>query len=276
MTPLTSLMLSLALGGAAILGARLWLQPQEADAIAIPETTTERPALAKVLVAKRNIPRGAALSEDMTRLIDWPAQDLPEGAFTAYATVGSTKLTPRRTLRSITSGEPILPAALSDPGVRPTLSARLDEGFRAATISTDVISGVGGFVMPGDRVDVVLTRELHPESNKQIVSSEVVLQDVTVLAIEQNDNPQTEEVETAENVTLAVSLPQVQILTMSQELGTLSLALRGVEDTAVQDVKRLVSQSNGNRTRGRPRSTNTSVIVNAGEAQITESVPRTP
>ena len=87
----------------------------------------------------------------------------------------------RIVLMPIDANEAILAAKITGPGQRATLSAMLGEGMKAVTIRVNDVEGVAGFVLPGDRVDVVLTRQ--GEKNNAV--NDVVIQDARVLAIDQ-------------------------------------------------------------------------------------------
>ena len=108
----------------------------------------------------------------------WPDNALPAGAFGKIADLTSGK---RVVLMPIDINEAILASKITGPGQRATLSAMLSDGMKAVTIRVNDVEGVAGFVLPGDRVDVVLTRA--GEKNNAV--NDVVLQNVRVLAVDQ-------------------------------------------------------------------------------------------
>ena len=113
------------------------------------------------------------------REVAWPEEALPTGAFAKIDDVlGGGK---RVALTAIEPNEPVLSTKITGPGQRATLSAMLRDGLKAATVRVNDIDGVGGFVLPGDHVDVSLTRQI----DKTNATTEVVLQNVRVLAIDQ-------------------------------------------------------------------------------------------
>src|SRR5690606_37565078 len=124
---------------------------------------------------------GAALTRDNVRLVNWPADSVPQGAYRdseldALLSGGNVAIRP------IARGEPVLLSRISE---RAVLSANIPEGMRAVTVPVDAVSGVAGFVTPGDVVDVLLTRQIPGDGasgDDKMVS--VILESVPVLAID--------------------------------------------------------------------------------------------
>ena len=107
----------------------------------------------------------------------------------------------RVVLTAIEPNEPVLALKITGPGQRATLSAMLHDGMKAVTVRVNDVDGVGGFVLPGDHVDVVLTRQI----DKGSAITEVVLQNVRVLAIDQIADERAGKASVAKAVTLEVS-----------------------------------------------------------------------
>src|SRR5581483_7934816 len=135
-------------------------------------------------------------------------------------------------LTPIVAHEPILPGKLSGGGAKPTVAAVIGEGMRAFTISVTDVAGVGGHVLPGDRVDIVLTcnlNDLNPPKEgaqgKRLVSG-LVLQNVRVLGMDLNADPTSTQAAVAHTATLEVSPEDAEKLALASQAGTLSLALR--------------------------------------------------
>src|SRR6185503_20702743 len=138
------------------------------------------------------------LSAAMLQEVLWPSQSVPSGAF---AKIGDVLKAGRRVvLTAIEPNEPVLALKITGAGERATLSALVHEGMKAVTIRVNDVDGVGGFVLPGDRVDVVMTRQLEKGS----AVSEVVLQNTRVLAIDQNADERAGKASVAKSVTLEV------------------------------------------------------------------------
>jgi pilus assembly protein CpaB len=172
-----------------------------------------------VVVAAQPLPFGATLTEENTKEIAWPSGDGLEGGFATRAEL--LKDGRRVALTSIERNEPILSAKITGAGQRAALSTVIDEGMRAVSVSVDDVRGVAGFVLPGDRVDVVLTR-----GDKSGPFADVLLQNVKVLAIDQLSNERQENPRVARAVTLELNMQQAQKVILAQGVGRLSLILR--------------------------------------------------
>src|SRR5947199_2875918 len=122
--------------------------------------------------------------------------------------------------------ELLLRTKITGPGQRASLSALLDEGKRAVTVRVDEVRGVAGFVLPGDRVDVVLIRTIRAPSGSSENVSDVLLQHVKVLAVDQLANEQQEKPTVARAVTLEVDTHQAQKILLATDVGKLALILR--------------------------------------------------
>jgi pilus assembly protein CpaB len=145
----------------------------------------------------------------------------------------------RVVLSPIEINEPVLLSKLSGPNGRATLSNMMTPGMRAVTIRTDEIAGVGGFVMPGDRVDVVLTRDAgeiqEVAKNAQgaagsTVTSEIVVSDAKVLTVGQGADERQTTPQIANSVTIEVTTEGAQKVALARTVGTLSLSLRSSAD----------------------------------------------
>lgn len=184
--------------------------------------------LAKVVVASQPLEFGAPLTKDNIRLVDWPSQSVPAGAFNNTETVLNGT---RVALRPILVGEPILAERVSGTDGRAAISANIPEDMRAVTIAVNEVSGVAGFVLPGDVVDVLLTRQMAGDgatTNDQLTA--VVLESVQVLAIDQLSNDKTQDPQVVNTATLMVSPFDAQKLVLAARLGSMSLTLRNIED----------------------------------------------
>lgn len=178
-----------------------------------------------VVVAAIPLKFGDSLSADKLREIAWPAGALPAGAFKtvkdAMAGQGA-----RQALQSISANEPILAAKITGPGQRATLSAVLGEGMKAVSIRVNDVLGVAGFVFPGDRVDVLLTRTVRSDEGGDKSFVDVLLQSVKVLAVDQVADESKDSPTVVKAVTVEVDTKDAQKLTLAAGAGQLSLALR--------------------------------------------------
>ena len=175
----------------------------------------------KVVVAASPLFFGNKIRRESLRLVDWPADSVPPGSFTNFDELLSDD-EERATLRAIEVGEPILASKVSGFGGRAILSAVIAPDMRAITIRINDVNGVAGFVLPGDHVDILLTRQEGAGG----LFTDVLLQNVKVLGIDQVANENLEKPKVAKAATLEVTQLQAQKLALAQRVGQLSLALR--------------------------------------------------
>jgi pilus assembly protein CpaB len=222
------LLVALVLGGMSVFILRGWIASQTAPP---PQPVAEN---ASVVVASGNLAYGAKLSPENLKLVNWPAGAVPAGAFTRMEdVVGTSADKSRVALRSIATNEPILSSAVSAPGGRATLSSVMNEQMRAMTIRVNDVYGVAGFVLPGDHVDVLLTRGGQGESP----TTDILLQNITVLGIDQDNSDKKDKPTIARAVTLEVGPEQAQKLALASSVGTLSLTLRNLSNVEAVKVR---------------------------------------
>jgi pilus assembly protein CpaB len=232
-TTIVSLAASAVLGLGALFVAKIAL-PSAAQAKLSP--MAQRPAGLPVVVAVHALKYGEKLDAGALTVIKVPAEAIPQGAFTDVKQVLSADNGgPPVALGPLAPHEAILPAKISGPGARPSVAAEVAQGMRAYTIKVSDVTGVGGHALPGDRVDVVLMRDLTPQGPQRNFVSYVVLQNVRVLGIDLNADLKSEKPATPTTATLEVSVPDSQKLSMAANLGTLSLALRRTGEADAAD-----------------------------------------
>jgi pilus assembly protein CpaB len=129
----------------------------------------------------------------------------------------------------------VLKNKITGPGQRATLSAMLQDGLKAVTVRVNDVEGVGGFVLPGDRVDVALTRHV----DKTNASTEIVLQNARVLAIDQIADERTDKPAVVKSVTLEVDVIGAQKLSLAASVGNLSLILRKAGEANSEYTRRI-------------------------------------
>lgn len=180
----------------------------------------------RVLVADRAFQRGERLTADAVKWIDWPEKALSEAYITEATGGDPTELEQAVARTSIIEGEPITEAKIVRTGTSGLLAAVLEPGMRAVTMRITPETGVSGFVLPGDRVDVYYSET--NEGNR--TSTQVVFQDVRVLAINTvyNENPETPVIEGA-NATVELSPEDAEyFINTRASRGQMSFALRSV------------------------------------------------
>ena len=185
-----------------------------------------------IVVASRSLRFGDEIGALSLREVPWSADALPAGAFAKVAELTSGK---RVVLMPIDANEAILASKITGPGQRATLSAMLHDGMKAVTIRVNDVEGVAGFVLPGDHVDVVLTR-----LDKDAATNDVVIQNARVLAIDQLADARTEKPSVVKAVTLEVDVTNAQKLALASGVGVLSLLLRKAGEV-VEDISRRVT-----------------------------------
>ena len=173
-----------------------------------------------IVVASKPLRFGNELTTGHLREMAWPETDLPNGSFARISDLLSAGK--RVVLTPIEINEPVLASKVTGAGQRATLSSTLREGLKAFTIRVNDVDGVAGFVLPGDRVDVALTRQV----DKTFATTDVVLQNARVLAIDQIADERTDKPAVAKAVTLEVDVIGAQKLSLSATIGSLSLMLR--------------------------------------------------
>jgi pilus assembly protein CpaB len=211
----------------AVFVAQSWLNSQAEARLKSMEAQKVKPtATSTLVVASKALRFGNELSESSLREMPWPVDAIPVGGFRSIQEmmIGQGK---RVVLTAIEANEPVLASKITGQGQRATLSAMLGDGHKAATIRVNDIDGVAGFVLPGDRVDVMLSRQI----DKGNATNDVVLKNVKVLAIDQLADERTDKPSVAKAVTLEVDIIGAQRLALASQIGTLALALRKAGDS---------------------------------------------
>ena len=206
----------------AVFVAQSWLNNQAAQRMRSLEAQNQKKPVATqtIVVANKPLRFGVELSRSNLREVGWPDDALPVGAF---STIDQVLTAGRRVvLTAIEQNEPILGSKITGSGQRATLSAMIRDGLRAITVRVNDVEGVGGFVLPGDRVDVMLTRQI----DKNAATTDVVLQNTRVLAIDQLADERSDKPTVVKAVTLEVDPTGAQKISLAASIGTLSLMLR--------------------------------------------------
>jgi pilus assembly protein CpaB len=225
------LVLATALGGGAVFLARGWLQEQM-QLNQTPLLQKPQVNLTTIVVAKRPLKFGDRVTREVLNETKWPANTVPAGSFTTIASIlGDGKR--RVALRAIQINEPVLKDRISGFGGRATLSTVIEKGMRAVTIRVNDVNGVAGFVLPGDRVDILLTRDWSGKGGGRGGNkiTNVLMQNIKVLGIDQLANSEKDQPKVARSVTMEVTIDQSQKLALASQVGSLSLTLRNMTNT---------------------------------------------
>lgn len=229
-------------GAISIFAADLWVKSaanQRIDPIEVSVPVPDGPKVEfkKIVVASAPLRFGMELDRTQLNEIPWPQDNLPEGAVGSIDELFADGS--RVVLSPIETSEPVLLAKLSGANGRATLSNLLSPGMRAVTIKTDEIAGVGGFVTPGDRVDIVLTRDagaIQEVSENaagaagSTITTEVVVENAKVLTVGQGADERQTSPQVVNSVTLEVSVEGARKIALARNVGALSLSLRSSND----------------------------------------------
>jgi pilus assembly protein CpaB len=215
---LVALAFALVLAGACAVGLYTYLDRLEATAVTIePETIP-------VVVAAEDMTFGTRLTEAHLKVVEYPAAALPRGYYSDIDSVvdQSTRI-------FLMQGEPVLPAKLSSVGGG--LSLRIPEEMRAISLSVNEITGVNGFILPGDRVDVLVTVDNVTGSNLAVTKT--ILQNIEVLASGAKTETRRNTQVTVQTVTLLVDPKGAESLALGLHQGAVQLSLRNPVDHEV-------------------------------------------
>ena len=230
---------SIACAGLAVVLARGWIDDAVNDQYqrrgGAPVLTASAAPSVPVLVAEAELRFGDTLTPDTLAVVDYPEGSVPMGALSGADELFTTPGARIVALTRINAGEPILDFKVSLPGSRAALSQIIEPGMRAKAIRVSDAESVAGFVLPGDRVDVLYIRDEEGRTRYGLdMRSDVLLQNVRVLGVDQVLDDQVDGAIVAASVTLEVELDAVQKLALASETGTLSLALRAVGEDALE------------------------------------------
>ncbi len=192
----------------------------------------------KVLVAKRALPPGTIITADAIGFQLWP-EELVQDAYFIDGEANMEALLGTVVRFQVTAGEPVTQGSLVAPGDRGFLAAALGPGMRAVTVPVSARTGVGGFVFPGDRIDLVLTQTVEGDEGQGLQASETILTNLRVLATDQSTETTTTDdgrtvVRAFRTVTLEVTPRIGEKIAVAQTIGTLSLSLRSIADNQAE------------------------------------------
>ncbi len=188
----------------------------------------------KVLVAQRALPVGTIITADAVAYQAWP-KEMVQDAYFIDGEADMNKLLGTVVRYPVTAGQPVTQGALVSPGDRGFLAAALGPGMRAVTIPVSQKSGVGGFVFPGDHVDLLLTQTVaSTDQGESLKTSETFLRNMRVLATDTSTETESVDGKTVvkgfRTVTIEVTPKIAEKIEVAQTIGTLSLSLRPLAD----------------------------------------------
>jgi len=208
----------------------------------------------EILVASRSIKIGEELSDSNMKWASWPEGSVFGAAIRRKDAEQKVEdALEGKVARSIAADEPLLKSAVVKEDKGNFVAAVLPAGYRAVAISVKAENMVGGFITPGDFVDVILTYRIKFDDNDDPVAkmvidqnidehaTETILQNIKVLAIDQTSKNDDAKIKVGKTVTLQVDEVGAEKLALANEMGPLTLALRGIGDDQISNEKRQVA-----------------------------------
>lgn len=230
------LIVALLIAGVTVFVARSMMSDSATEAV---QKAKEPPAF-EILVVAKDLSAGTLLTSSDLLWKKWPK----EGTSSDYAIKGEKEksdYTGTVVRYGMKEGEPIMEGRTVRPGEQGFMAAALAPGMRAVSIAITPVSGVAGFVFPGDRVDIIVTHLIGGSGDTGPAErrvSETVLKNLRVLALDQKMNDQVSEPTIAQIATIEVLPKQAETVALVAELGTISLALRSIaNDTKTKRAK---------------------------------------
>ncbi len=230
------------------------LAQKEPEVVTVQEQAPQI-ALEEVLVASRNIGLGTSMQSDMVEWVKWPKEGLSDGFIIRSNSPDGLNIEedPAIARSQFFIGEPIRESKLVRAG-KGYMSAILPTGQQAVATSISTATSAGGFILPNDRVDVIMTRQGNTNEGNEFIT-ESILENVRVLAIDQTIEEQDgEAVVVGSTATLQLTPNQTKILTVAQQMADrLTLALRSLEDSGDEQTTGAEYLLSGKRGNGRIR-----------------------
>ncbi len=190
-----------------------------------------------VVVIDADVNFGDILSTDLLKIVDYPIDAIPLGTYESLSNIFVDPSQATVVLRYMARNEPVLDYKISGPGAKGSMSVLISEGMRAVSIRVNEVAGVAGFIMPSDYVDVIFTRDDESRRNGNNLKSDILLQNVKVLGVDQDLNEMSNTPIVVNSVTLEVTNIDAQKLHLAQDAGKLSLTLRRAGDTDIETPK---------------------------------------
>ncbi|MEZ5826063.1 MAG: Flp pilus assembly protein CpaB [Geminicoccaceae bacterium] len=261
------LLLGLGLAGGSVLVTHQMLSQSSQTPGEVEAKTTSQ-----IVIARGDIPFGTNIEPQMVTAVRWPEEHIPDGAFlTLEELLGEGNKEPRRARRTISAGDPLVVAKVSNFGEKVTIADHISPSRRAIALRVNDVSGVGGFVTPGDRVDILLTRS----SGQGDMEAHTIMQDITVRATDQIADEDRDKPNVVRTVTVEVTPDQAQRLALAQQAGTLSLTLRnGGSNDAPKSLQPVNLDELFNEKRPEAGAPVPSVIINRGGSKEKVQIQR--
>ncbi|MCI2397966.1 Flp pilus assembly protein CpaB [Aliiroseovarius subalbicans] len=226
------LVLGLALAGGAVYMARDYIGTYQRQLDVERAARAQMVPTVEVFVVTQQLRYGEQLTDELVRVVRWPENAIPEGAFQSMDALfpeGEKRF--RTVVRTMEKDEAVLEVKVTAPGEDAGVSSRLGAGMRAFAIKVDVASGVSGFLRPGDKVDVYWTGRGGEDGRSDV--TKLIQASLRLIAIDQTADEDRAAPTIARTVTVEATARQVASLAQAQSTGSLSLSLVGAEDDTV-------------------------------------------
>lgn len=220
----------------------------------------------EVLVASSDIAPGHALDAGLVRWEAWPKSAVSSTFITKASQPDIAKAVSGIVVRSpLVTGQPVTDASIVRSGATGFLAATMTPGMRAIGVPVTAETSAGGFILPNDRVDVLLTRDMSGGSGLKNFQSETILRDVRVLAVDQTAHQEKDQqTVVGKTATLELAPEQAELIARSQQSGILSLALRALGDSSGMPVADSAPQRRPVRVASPTGQKNTVVVFRYG------------
>lgn len=222
--------MALALAGVAVLIAQRWVESMGTGDI-------QQVQYSKVIVASMDIPQWKKVGETDVTEKDWPKDTITKDMFTEKSQVIG-----KVAINNVFTEEPLNTRRVVDPKGGNIFSLGFPENKRAFTVRVNDVSGVGGFLLPDNHVDVLGSRKLSGMSEE--VRTETVVQDIKVLAVDQESTSDKNKPIVVRSVTLEMTPEQAEAVFKAQEQGSIQLSLRNPTDRALLEKPETVTVAN--------------------------------
>lgn len=232
------LFLALVTAGGTAMMAKNWVASERAEILSsVPSMPIMKSENKEILVAKKDLVPGSFVLKEKLEWQEWPEDAigdrmLKKGDVEIEDFLGSV------VRARIPAGQPVLPSSMVQSGEQGFLAAVLAPGMRAVTVPLNATSGVGGFVFPGDKVDLLLSIILKPEDDnsemqRDFYFTETLLKDVRVIGKDQSAVQVEGEAKLAKSATLEVTPKQAEAVALATMVGKLSLSLRSLGEEKI-------------------------------------------
>ncbi len=181
--------------------------------------------LVPVLVPRSEIPARSKLEESMFMITEIPATALHADALVKREEVRGAFARDR-----LLPGEQVLSSRLVYAETKSGMSYRVSTGHRALTLAVNSVSGVSGYILPGDRVDILVTMDVQDAANEETTMTAAVVENIRVLAAGAHTQEQNREQLPADNITVEVPVAEVTRLVQASERGSIRFVLRPADE----------------------------------------------